>query len=109
VNPPAQLLQDTDLLAYAEVPASARFTDRLNLYHGGERVGPVAFLAICRPHHELSLFLVHCDKSWGVAGLQAWNAPGVERITTVEAMKSRAERYYEGLMPYWKEVASSDA
>jgi hypothetical protein len=90
------------------VPASARFTGRLHLYDGGERVGPVPFLAICRPHDELGLLLVHCDESWGIVGLQAWNGPGVEPILTIEEMKSRVEGYYEGLMESWKLVASGD-
>jgi len=37
------------------------------------------------------------------------NAPGVARITTVEAMKAEAERFYEGLMSSWKEVPSGAA
>jgi hypothetical protein len=105
VIPPARLLEDADLLAYAAVPAYARFTNRLHLYHGGERVGPVPFLAICRPHDEPGLLLVHCDDSWSIVGLQAWNGPAVKPILTVEEMKSQAERYYEGLMQSWKVVA----
>jgi hypothetical protein len=34
MKPPPRLLEDTDLLAYAEVPPSARFTGRLHLYDG---------------------------------------------------------------------------
>jgi hypothetical protein len=72
-------------------------------------VGPVPNLAICKPHDEAGLLLVHCDDSWNVVALQGWNAPGVERIMTVEAMKQQAERYYDGLMPSWREVPSGDA
>jgi hypothetical protein len=53
--------------------------------------------------------LIHCDESWDIIGVQAWNAPGVEPITTVAAMKAQAERYYEGLIASWKEVPSGDA
>ena len=98
MKPPAQFLDDADLLAYAAVPASARFTGRLHLYHGGERVGPVPYLAICRPHDAPGLLLAHCDESWDIVGLQAWNAPGVEPILNIEEMKSHAEVFYEGLM-----------
>ena len=104
MQPPEQILYDSPLLAWAEVPASARFTGRLHLYAGDDRVGRVAHLAICRPPDQDGLLLVHCDASWEVIGVQAWNAPGVEPILTVDAMKAQAERYYEGLMAHWREV-----
>src|SRR5262245_20380522 len=109
VHAPTQILEDADLLAYAEVPDSATFTGRLNMFVGGERLGRVPCLAICRPHDEPGLLLLHCDKSWGIVGVQAWNAEGVARILTLEAMKQQAERYYTGLMLSWKEVPSGDA
>jgi len=105
MEPPSQLLDDADLLAFAEVPSAARFTGRLHLYSDGERIGPVPYLAICKPRDDVGLLLVHCDESWEILGLQAWNAPGVQRITTVEAMKLEAERFYEGLMPSWIDLA----
>ena len=108
MKPPARLLEDADLLAYAAVPPSARFTGRLHLFVGSERIGPVPFLAICKPHDEPGLLLVHCDESWGIVGLQAWNGPGVEPVLTLEDMKSKAERYYEGLMDSWMAVPSGD-
>ena len=109
MQPPAQIFEDTDVVAWAEVPASARFTGRLHLYSGEERVGRVPKLAICSQRNEEGLLLVHCDESWEPVGLQAWNAPGVARIMTVAAMKAEAERFYEGLMSSWQEVPSGDA
>jgi hypothetical protein len=106
VQPPAQIFADTDVLAWAEVPASARFTGRLHLDSGGKRVGRVPHLAICSQRNEQGLLLVHCDESWKPVGLQAWNAPGVARIMTVEAMKTEAERFYEGLMSSWQAMPS---
>jgi hypothetical protein len=53
---PVDLLSDADLLAFAAVPASARFTGRLHFYCDGERVGPVPFVAICKPHDEPGRF-----------------------------------------------------
>lgn len=109
MHPPAQIFEDTDVIAWAAVPDSARFTGRLHLYCGEERVGRVPHLAICRQRSDDNLLLVHCDDTWEPVGLQAWNAPGVARILTVEAMKAEAERFYEGLMSSWKEVSNRDA
>lgn len=109
MRPPARLLEDAETLAFAAVPTTARFTGRLNLYRDDKRVGAVPYLAICRPHNEPGLMLLHLDAEWGLVGVQAWNGPEVERIMTVEAMKHQAERYYEGLMESWQEIADDDA
>lgn len=103
--PPAQMLEDADFLAYAAVPERPRFTARLKLFAGEDRIGAVPNLAICKPHDEPGLLLLHCDESWDIVGLQGWSVP----ITTVAAMKQQAERYYVGLMPSWKDVPSGDA
>ncbi len=103
--PPESLLVDADLLAYAEVPESAHFTGRLHLYSGDERIGRVPHLAICQPHDGSGLFLLHCDESWNIVGLQAWNGPGVEPIRTVQTMIEVAERYYAGLTSHWKSIS----
>jgi len=50
------LLSDVDLLAFAAVPASARFSGRLHFYCDGERVGPVPFVAIRNPDDEPGRF-----------------------------------------------------
>jgi hypothetical protein len=104
MNPPARLLEEADLLAFVPVPDSAHFTGRLQLYSGDQRVGRVPHLAICRPHDGTGLLLLHCDESWSIVGIQAWNAPGVEPVRTVEAMMEKAERYYAGLSEHWKIV-----
>jgi hypothetical protein len=97
MKPPRELLEGADLLAYVTVPESATFTGRLNLYVDDERLGRVACLAICRPCDDPGLLLLHCDAAWEMLGVQAWNAPGVVRIVTIEEMMKQAERYYEGL------------
>lgn len=105
MNPPARLLQGADLLAFVAVPASVHFTGRLQLYAGDQWVGRVPNLAICRPHDGAGLLLLHCDESWSIVEMQAWNAPGVEPIRTVETMMEKAERYYAGLSGHWKIVS----
>ena len=109
MKPPRQLLEGADLLAYAHVPESARFTGRLHLYVDGKRLGRVPHLAICRPNDGAGLLLLHCDKSWEIEGIQAWNAPGVEPIRTVGALKVEAEKYYEGLTAHWQTAGTGDA
>jgi hypothetical protein len=101
MKPPRKLLEGANLVAYVVVSDSVSFTGRLNLYVDGERLGRVACLAICRPHDDPGLLLVHCDVAWEVLGVQAWNAPGVAKIVEVEEMMEQAERYYEGLAGHW--------
>jgi len=108
VKPPPQLLEDTDLLAYVDVPDSATFTGKLHLFVDGERLGRVASLAICQQREDGSLLLVHCNEGWQVLGVQAWNGPGVVRIMNVEDMLSQAEGYYLGLEGHWV-IAGRDA
>jgi hypothetical protein len=109
VPPPVQIFEDTRVVAWAAVPASARFTGRLHLYAGDERVGRVPHLAICRQDKEDGLLLVHCDESWNPLAVQAWNAPGVARIMTIESMKTEVEQFYSGLMASWKEMPNGNA
>ena len=104
MKPPRELLEDTELVANVVVPESATFTGRLNLYVDGERLGRVACLAICRPHDDPGLLLLHCNAAWEMVGVQAWNASGVAKIVTVEEMMKQAERYYEGLAGHWSLV-----
>lgn len=101
MEPSRELLEDADLVAYVVVPESAVFTGRLNLYVDGKRLGRVPCLAICRPHDGLGLLLLHCDASWEILGVQAWNAPGVTNILTIDEMMNVAERYYAGIAEYW--------
>jgi hypothetical protein len=104
MEPPRELLEGADLVAYVVVPESATFTGRLNLIVDGERLGRVPCLAICRPHDDPGLLLLHCGATWEMLGVQAWNAPGVSKIMTVEEMMKQVERYYEGLSGHWSLV-----
>jgi hypothetical protein len=104
VEAPREILEDATLVAYVIVPDSATFTGRLNLLVDGARLGPVPALAICRPQEAVGLMLLHCDASWEILGVQAWNAPGVTPITSIEAMLEVAERYYSGLKAHWVTV-----
>lgn len=88
-------------MAFVVVPDTAKFTGRLHMYVDGKRLGPVPRLAIVRPQREDSLLLLHCDDAWDVLGIQAWNAEGVERITSVVEMVNQAENFYSGLREHW--------
>jgi hypothetical protein len=101
MTPPQQLLEDVDVMAYVVVPDSVQFTGRLRLYVDDERLGRVPCLAICKPRDDPGLLLIHCDAAWEVLRIQAWNAPDVEKIRTIDEMISTAERYYDGLAEHW--------
>jgi hypothetical protein len=98
MKPSRELLEGADLIAYVVVPKSATFTDRLHLYVDGEKLGRVPCLAICRLHDNPGLLLLHCDADWEVLGVQAWNAPGVAEIATVEEMIKQAGQRPAGLI-----------
>ena len=104
MEPPDPLIEDATLLAYAPIPENVRFTGRLSLYVDGVRLGPVPNLAICQPHTERGLLLMHCDADWRLLGVQAWNAADVAPVTTVDEMIEVADRYYAGLKAHWIRV-----
>lgn len=98
---PPQVLDNAQVLEYAVVDSSVRFTGALHLYHGDKRVGPVPYLAICRDPNMEELLLFHCDENWNVLGAQIWNAPDRPAVTSVEEVKQRAEKFYSGIMSKW--------
>src|SRR5262245_22403310 len=100
---PPPVLDSARVLEFAVVDSSVRFTGALHLYHGGERVGPVPCLAICRDPNVDGLLLFHCDKNWNVLGAQIWNNPDRPVVATVEGVKERAEEYYSGISSKWRQ------
>lgn len=99
---PPPVLDNIRILAYVSVKPTIRFTGVLRLNVGGKWLGAVPGLAIGKDLRTKELLLVHCSEQWIVQGVQAWNAPGVSRPTTIHQIKVIAEKYYPGLMAHWR-------
>ena len=95
---PPPIIGNARVLEYAVV-GNAVFTGKLCLYVNEERLEAVPCLAICESFPGDELFLLHCDEEWDVRGIQAWKKG--EGITSVEEIKSRAEKYYAGISSKW--------
>ncbi len=91
--PPA--LDWARVIAYAFVDADVKWTGRQCLIVGGEKLGPVPRLAICKNiFGELKDFLLfHCNEKWEVVGIAG--APTIEELCT------RAEGWYAGMTEKW--------
>jgi hypothetical protein len=99
---PPPIIDSARVLAYAHVEAGVEYTERIHLIVGGERLGRVPCLAICRnysiPDHILLLF---CDSDW--------NSLGCIAFKSVEEAKIRAERGYAGVTTKWQDSPHNDA
>ena len=103
--PPA--LAGARVLEYAIVDDSLKFTGALQVYVDGTRLGAVPRLAICENLDDAELLLLHCDDSWNVLGVQAWNAGEDPIVESVEDVKARAETYYVGITRKWQTHGAS--
>jgi hypothetical protein len=106
MDAPPRTIDGAAVLEYAIVDEAVSFTGRLHLYHGGQRVGPVSRLAICKNPDMDELLLFHCDSAWRVQGAQIWNAPGKPPMTAVDEVKRRAEDAYAGLSAKWVKLST---
>ena len=97
---PPPVICNARVLEYA-VTGEAVFTDALQLYVDGVRLGAVPGLAICESFYSDELLLFHCDEDWGVLGIQAWKKSEGPDVSSVEQVKSRAEIYYAGISSRW--------
>jgi len=92
VPPPA--LDCAHTIEYAIVDDTVAFEQRHTLNVGGEWLGPVPKLAICRNLDETELVVFHCDTEWNVLGVAAG-------YNSVEDAKAKIERSYHGLASRW--------
>jgi len=94
-NLPPPVIDSAQVIAYAVVDRTVRWTGRQVLVVGGKSLGPVPRLAICKNlFGELKDFLLfHCDTRWNVLGVAG--AP------TLRECKLRSELWYEGLSKRW--------
>ena len=90
--PPA--LDCAQAIEYAIVDAGVAFEQRHTLNVGGEWLGEVPRLAICRNLDESEFMVFHCDTEWNVLGVAAG-------YNSVEEAKAKTERSYRGLASRW--------
>jgi hypothetical protein len=98
---PPPVLDSARLIAFANVPEHVPFTGRIHLNVGGEWLGRVENLAICRNYCKPDdLLLLFCDADW--------QSQGCIPFTTVEEAKLKAERGYTGVSELWQESPYDD-
>ena len=96
-NPPP-VIDSAKLLAYASNDDEVEFTDRTNIFVGGEdgleRLTEMANLAICSNYADPSeFFLFYCTPEWETKGVAA--------LSSVEEAKLKAEIGYRGISKKW--------
>ena len=98
---PPPVIDSAQVIAYAILDQTVRWTGRQVLYVGDELLGAVPRLAICRNlFGELQDFLImHCDNRWNVLGV-------VSAPTLRESMQ-KSERWYEGISKHWVKTHTS--
>lgn len=99
---PPPILDSARVLAYANVPEDMPFTGRIHLHAGGDWVGRVPNLAICRNYYKPDdILLLFCDEEW--------NSRGCIPFGCVEEAKLTAERGYAGISAFWMEDQYDEA
>ena len=93
-KPPISFCYPTYVVEYAVVDSSVEFLNRGNLNVGGEWLGAVPKLAICRDIYSKAYFLAHCAKDWEMLCM-------VEEHETLEKSKANAEKHYKGISSKW--------
>lgn len=92
-EPPA-ILDSSQVLLYAVMDDSVKYTGRAYVIVDGKTIDPVPRLAICRNLHDDDILLFHCDNVWTVLGAGAHG--------TVENAKASAETAYDGVGGRWQ-------
>lgn len=93
-KPPVSLCYPTYVVEYAKVDDTVEFMNRGNLNVGGEWLGAVPKLAICKDIKSNEFFLAHCDSDWQMLCM-------VENHATIEETKANAEKHYKGISKRW--------
>jgi hypothetical protein len=97
---PPPVLHSARTIWYAVKDEDIVFTDRIDLYVDGERLGEVPCLAICENYSKRNeIILEFCDLEW--------NSKGVIAFQTVEEAKAKAERGYQGISAKWINAEAS--
>src|SRR5688572_969828 len=84
---PPPVIDSARVLAFANVPDDVQYTGRTHLNVGGEWIGRVANLAICRNYCKPDdILLLFCD--------EAWASQGCIPFASIEEARLKAEAGY---------------
>jgi hypothetical protein len=98
---PPPIIDSARVLYYVSVGDDIEYTEKIHLIVGGERLGRVPALAICRSYYiPGDILLLFCDGEW--------NSLGCIAFTTVDEAKLKAERGYPGLIARWVKSTHDD-
>jgi hypothetical protein len=100
-EPPLSLYYPTYVVEYAVVDDTVTFMDRRTLNVGGQWLGRVPKLAICKTVGEQVFWLSHCSDDW-----QALCS--VETASGIEEIRATAERHYQGISAKWQRTAYTE-
>ena len=92
---PPPTLDCAHAIEFAVVDDAVNFEQRHTLNVGGEWLGAVPQLAICRNLDETQVMVFHCDSEWNVLGVAAG-------YDSVSEAKSKVERSYHGISAKWR-------
>ena len=101
-KPPIILSLPAYVVEYALVNSSVSFVDTRTLNVGGEWLGAVPKLAICRNVKTLEYHLSHCNDDWE-------ELCSVQSGETVEDVRAIAEKHYVGINGKWNPTGYSEA
>jgi ClpX C4-type zinc finger len=100
-KPPIVLILPTYVVEYASVDSSVSYVDTRTLNVGGEWLGPVPKLAICKNPETSKFHLSHCSDEWQ-------DLCSVESGETVDEVRAIAEKHYVGIGDKWKPTGYSE-
>jgi hypothetical protein len=92
-EPPA-ILDSSQVLMYAILDESVKFTGRAVVMVGEKIIDPVPRLAICHNLYDDDILLFLCDNDWNVLGAGGYG--------TLENAQTRAESAYAGASAKWQ-------
>jgi hypothetical protein len=90
--PPA--LDSAQVIEYAVTDETVTFEQRKTLNVGGQWLGEVSNLAVCRNLDETEFMVFHCNHEWEVLGVAAG-------YSSMDEAKERTERSYHGITAKW--------
>jgi hypothetical protein len=94
MNRPPPALDCAHVIEFAATDETVTFEQRKTLNVGGEWLGEVPHLAICRNLDETEFMVFHCNHAWEVLGVAAGYG-------SIEEAKEKTERSYHGITAKW--------